>query len=67
MNGFSANKLSPNEKKSLFYILKWQCVPLQVPAMVFNNIEIKETNFAKSPGVIIDENLKWQWCWSQKK
>ena len=32
-------------------------VPLQLPAMTLNNIEIKRENSVKFFGVIIDENL----------
>ena len=32
-------------------------VPLQLPAMAFNNIEIKRENSVKLLGVIIDKNL----------
>ena len=32
-------------------------VPLQLPAITFNNIEIKIENSVKFLGVIIDENL----------
>ena len=32
-------------------------VPLQLPTMAFNNIEIKRENSAKCLGVIINENV----------
>ena len=35
-------------------------LPLQLPAMTLNNIEIKTENSAKFLGVIIDENLTWK-------
>ena len=35
-------------------------LPLQLPAMTFNNIEIKRENYVKFLGVIIDENLTWK-------
>ena len=35
-------------------------LPLQLPAMTFNNIEIKGENSVKFLGVIIDENLTWK-------
>ena len=35
-------------------------LPLQLPAMTFNNIEIKRENSVKFLGVIIDENLTWK-------
>ena len=35
-------------------------LPLQLPTMTFNNIEIKRENSVKFLGVIIDENLTWK-------
>ena len=35
-------------------------LPSQLPAMTFNNIEIKRENSIKFLGVIIDENLTWK-------
>ena len=35
-------------------------LPLQLPAMTLNNIEIKRENSVKYLGVIIDENLTWK-------
>ena len=35
-------------------------LPLQLPTMTFNNIEIKRENSIKFLGVIIDENLTWK-------
>ena len=35
-------------------------LPLQLPAMTFNNIEIKRESSVKFLGVIIDENLTWK-------
>ena len=35
-------------------------LPLQLPAMTLNNIEIKRENSVKFLGVIIDENLIWK-------
>ena len=35
-------------------------VPLQLPTMTFNNIEIKRKDSVKFLGVIIDENLSWK-------
>ena len=35
-------------------------LPLQLPAMTFNNIEIKRENSVKVLGLIIDENLTWK-------
>ena len=38
----------------------WNSVPLQLPTMTFNNIEIKRENSVKLLGVIINENLTWK-------
>ena len=35
-------------------------LPLQLPSMALNNVEIKRENSAKFLGVIIDENLTWK-------
>ena len=35
-------------------------LPLQLPTMTSNNIEIKRENFVKFLGVIIHENLTWK-------
>ena len=35
-------------------------VPLQLPTMTFNNIEIKRRNFVKFLSAIIDESLIWK-------
>ena len=35
-------------------------LPLQLPTITFNNIEIKRENSVKFLGVIIDENLTWK-------
>ena len=35
-------------------------LPLQLPIMTFNNIEIKRDNSVKFLGVIIDEKLTWK-------
>ena len=35
-------------------------LPLQLPAMILNNIEIKRENSVKFLGIIIDENLTWK-------
>ena len=49
------------KKQSTFYFIKCQCViPLQLPAMTLNNIEIKRENSVKFLAVIIDENLTWK-------
>ena len=60
---FLANKLSLNAKKTKYVILHkvtmFDSLPLQLPAMTFNNIEIKRENSVIFLGVIIDENLTW--------
>ena len=61
---FLANKLSLNAKKAkyvLFHkVIMCDSLPLQLPAMTLNNIEIKRENSVKFLGVIIDENLIWK-------
>ena len=61
---FLANKLSLNAKKTKYVILHqvtiFDSLPLQLPAMTFNNIEIKRENSVIFLGVIIDENLTWK-------
>ena len=61
---FLANKLSLNAKKTkyvLFHkVTMCDYLPLKLPTMTFNNIEIKRENSVKFLGVIIDENLTWQ-------
>ena len=55
---FLANKLSLNAKKSkVCFISCAMCdyLPLQLPTMAFNNIEIKRENSVKFLGIIIDE------------
>ena len=58
---FLANKLSLNAKKTnyvLFHkVTMCDSLPLQLPAMTFNNFEIKRENSVK---FIIDENLTWK-------
>ena len=63
---FSANKLSINQKKKktkyvLFHkVPMCDSLPLQLPTMTFNNIEINIKIQIKFLGVIIDENLTWK-------
>ena len=61
---FLANKLSLNAKKTkyvLFHkVTMCHSLPLQLPGMTLNNIEIKRENSGKFLGVIIDENLTWK-------
>ena len=35
-------------------------LPLQLPTMAFNNIQIGKENSLKFPGIIVDENLTWK-------
>ena len=59
-----ANKLSLNAKKTkyvLFHkVTMCRSLPLQLPAMTLNNIEIKREKSVEFLGVIIDENLTWK-------
>ena len=61
---FLANKLSLNAKRTkyvLFYkVTMWDFLPLQLPAMILNNVKIKRENSVKFLSVIIDENLTWK-------
>ena len=64
---FLANKFSVNAKKKkktkyvLFHkVTMCDSLPLQLPAMTFNNIEMKRENSVKFLGVIIDEKLTWK-------
>ena len=61
---FLANKLSLNVKKTKYVLFHkvTMCfsLPLQLPAMTFNNIKIKRENSVKFLGVIIDEDLTWK-------
>ena len=62
---FLANKLSLNAKKKKKYVLfhkltMCDSLMLQLPAMTFNNIEIKRENSVEFLGVIIDEDLTWE-------
>ena len=61
---FLANKASLNAKKTkyaLFHkVTMCDCLPLQLPTITFNNIEIKRENSVKFLGVNIYENLKWK-------
>ena len=58
-----ANKLSLTNKKKKCFISfdeTSDSVPLQLPTMTFNNIQIKRKDSVKFLGVIIDENLSWK-------
>ena len=61
---FLANKLSLNVKKTkdvVFHkVTMCDSLPLQLPFMALNNIEIKREDPVKFLGVIIDENLTWK-------
>ena len=60
---FLANKLSLNvgKTKYLFFHKPNACdsIPLRLPIVNFNNIEIKRESSVKFQGVIIDENITW--------
>ena len=61
---FLANKLSLNAKETKYVLFHkvTMCgsLPLQLPGMTLNNIEVKRKNSVKCLGVIIDENLTWK-------
>ena len=61
---FLANKLSLDVKKTKYVLFHkvtiCDSLPLQLPAMTLNNIEIKSENSIKFLGVIIGENLTWK-------
>ena len=60
---FLANKLSLNAGKTkyLFFNKPSTCdsIPLRLPTITFNNIEIKHESSVKFLGVIINENITW--------
>ena len=60
---FLANKLSLNAGKTkyLFFHKPNACdsIPLRLPIVNFNNIEIKRESSVKFQGVTIDENITW--------
>ena len=64
MNSFKQISLHQMQKRAkikekvLFYkVTICDSVPLQLPTVTFNNIEIKRENSVKFLGVIVDENL----------
>ena len=60
---FLANKLSLNAGKTkyLFFHKPSACdsIPLRLPTITFNNIEIKRESSVKFLGVLIDEKITW--------
>ena len=55
------NKLSLNAGKTKLFVHKLSAcdsIPLRLPTITFNSIEIKRES-AKFLGVIIDENITW--------
>ena len=55
------DKQKKKTKYTLFHKVKMcDSVPLQLPPMALNNIEIKRENSVKFLGVIIDEKLIWK-------
>ena len=63
MSGFQQiNKsLNTGKTKYLFFHKPSACdsIPLRLPTITFNNIEIKRESSVKFLGVIIDENITW--------
>ena len=61
---FSKEAFTKGKRKTnyvLFHkVTMCDSLPLQLPAMTFNNIEIKRENSVKFLVVIIDENLSWK-------
>ena len=56
------NKLSLNAGKTKLFVHKLSAcdsIPLRLPTITFNSIEIKRGSSAKFLGVIIDENITW--------
>ena len=59
-NGFKANKLSLNTKKSFFMIFhRSRIKPNVINKVVIDNHELTQVNSAKYLGVIIDHKLNW--------
>ena len=60
---FIANELSLNAVKTKYLFFHKQSardsIPLRLPTVTFNSIEIKRESFTKFLGVIIDENIAW--------
>ena len=55
------DKQKKKTKYTLFHKVKMcDSVPLHLPPMALNNIEIKRENSVKFLGVIIDKNLTWK-------
>ena len=59
LSGFNA--LNAGKTKYLFFHKPSACdsIPLRLPTITFNNIEIKRESSVKFLGVIIDENITW--------
>ena len=56
------NKLSLNAGKTKLFVHKLSAcdsIPLRLPTITFNSIEIKREFSVKFLGVIIDENITW--------
>ena len=58
---FLANKHNAEITKHLFFHKPSACgsIPLTLPTITFNSIEIKRESYVKFLGVIIDENISW--------
>ena len=61
---FKANKLSLNAGKTKFTLFhkpsQSENLPLKLPALIMNNIVLKQKDSLKFLGVIIDETLSWK-------
>lgn len=62
---FKSNKLSLNAKKTKFSFFhatnKKQNVPISLPSLRIDNTEIKRDTVTKFLGILIDENLTWEY------
>ena len=67
---FQANKLSLNESKTKFTLFhkSWDKdnLPLKLPILKINNFEIKRTTSIKFLGIMVDENLTWNYILENK-
>ena len=58
---YSKQSLNSGKTKYLFFDKQSTCdsIPLRLPTIPFNSIEIKRESFIKFLGVIIDKNITW--------
>ena len=63
MSGYKANKLSLNAAKTKHLFFHKQSardsIPLRLPTITFNSVEIKRESFTKFFGVSVNENITW--------